>query len=214
MTLRRGNQPATMNIPATPDGPAPPGPRRLGRASARALIRSVSPVFTALFVLLAAGCETSPDASRIGRYVVTAKKAPFYKYGPAQSSGPDSTLPKGQALSVFRQQMGFAQVVLDDGVSGYVASGDLAPAPDAPRELPETRAESRGRKPRWNVPEPDLPEPGPIPGGSIEPRGIEEPLGLPVLPDPDLFAPAGPEGTGQPGDLPASDGEKKPVFRY
>jgi hypothetical protein len=114
------------------------------------------------------------------------------------------TLKQGQALSVFRQQMGFAQVVLDDGVSGYVASSDLEPAPNAPHKLPEEGPEKPPRRSRQQLP--DLPPP--------EMDTVEEPLGLPVLPDPGLFAPLPSEGEGSPEKPSPDSGGERPSFRF
>jgi hypothetical protein len=67
-----------------------------------------------------------------GRYMVTSVKSPFYKYGPAQSFGADFTLPRGQKLTVVENSFGFAKVTTDDGMSGYMPTEDLTPAPPEP----------------------------------------------------------------------------------
>lgn len=86
-----------------------------------------------------AGCATTGGGP--GRYVVTSPKAPFYKYGPAQAFGADFALNRGQQLTVVENSFGFAKVTTDDGITGYMPSDDLAPAPPAP--APQIRAEPR-----------------------------------------------------------------------
>lgn len=123
-----------------------------------------------LGVLGWSGCQTAQEPGPgIGRFAVKTDRAPFFKYGPAQATGPDATLAVGTKLSVFQRSMGFAQVVLDDGRSGFVAASDLAPVA-APE--PEAAPAKRQR------PEP-RPEPVPDLDSSELPLPMTEPLGLP-----------------------------------
>ena len=75
------------------------------------------------------GCAAGGSS---GRYVVTAVKSPFYKYGPAQAFGADFTLPRGQKITVVENSFGFAKVTTDDGIAGYMPTEDLAPVPAEP----------------------------------------------------------------------------------
>jgi len=84
-----------------------------------------SVLFAALGIL--SGCSSGGGAP--GRYVVTSAKSPFYKYGPAQTFGPDFALDRGQKVTVVQSSFGFAKVTTDDGTSGYMPTDDLAPAP-------------------------------------------------------------------------------------
>ncbi len=95
-------------------------------------------VLSAALAILA-GCTTGGGAP--GRYVVTAAKSPFYKYGPAQTFGPDFALDRGQKVTVVESSLGFAKVTTDDGTSGYMATDDLSPAPAEPG--PQVRAPAR-----------------------------------------------------------------------
>lgn len=70
------------------------------------------------------------------RYVVTAPRTGFYKYGPAQTFGPDSQLSQGEELTMMERGFGFSRVMTAHGVTGYVASDDIQLAP------PELRAKS------------------------------------------------------------------------
>jgi hypothetical protein len=86
-----------------------------------------------LALLILNACSTGKPARNLtGRYVVVAQKASFYKYGPAQSFGPDLQLPKGQKLTKLDHSYGFSHVVTDDGTTGYVANEDIRPAPPEP----------------------------------------------------------------------------------
>ena len=91
------------------------------------------PRFVVLFLLSAVlgalgGCATKQV--KIGsRYVVAAPKSAFYKYGPAQSFGPDTTLTKGTVVTMLESTWGFCHVMTESGLGGYVSSDDLKPAP-------------------------------------------------------------------------------------
>lgn len=112
------------------------------------------------------------------RYAVNSQRTLFYKYGPAQATGPDLALYKGQQITMQSRAFGYSRVMTDDGQSGYVATEDLIPAPPPPEPSPtpalasarnnsnRTRSnssgQSHGRRPTHEeesqVPEPDLPK--------------------------------------------------------
>ena len=92
----------------------------------------------AICVLAAAtGCTTASNAEIIaaaksGRlYAVNARSAPFYRYGPQQSNGPDERLPHDTLVALIQPSFGYCKVHLLTGDEGYVASEDLHPAPPA-----------------------------------------------------------------------------------
>lgn len=116
----------------------------------------LSPILLALAV---AACSSQPkaDPGEAGKPVVVAQKvteqvaqqgeekyvavtrdgAPFYQYGPAQPTGPDHYLPKGEVVRCVRQESGFSQVELEMGQTGYIANRYLADAPaPAPPLIP------------------------------------------------------------------------------
>jgi hypothetical protein len=86
-------------------------------------------------VLCGTSCSTpnsaaSGGASNNGQYyVVAAKEAEFYRYGPQQANGPDERLPQGTLVSLVRASFGYSKVQLMNGVQGYVASQDIHAAP-------------------------------------------------------------------------------------
>ena len=82
---------------------------------------------------LLAGCahELAPPGSR---FLVSAQSSQFFKYGPAQSFGADFVLPKGQRVIMLQRSFGFSKVMTEDGITGWVASEELAPAPPEPRK--------------------------------------------------------------------------------
>jgi hypothetical protein len=75
----------------------------------------------------AGGCALKPSGPGSGYYSVTSATAEFYKYGPAQSFGPDLMLKKGERLTMLEHQWGFSRVLTSNGVAGYVASEDIDP---------------------------------------------------------------------------------------
>ena len=84
--------------------------------------------------------ELAPPGSR---FLVSAQSAQFFKYGPAQSFGADFVLPKGQRVIMLDRSFGFSRVMTDDGISGWVASEELSPAPPEPRKV-ATKGGRRG----------------------------------------------------------------------
>ena len=103
-------------------------------------------ISAALLVVLLAGCshELAPPGSR---FLVSAHSAQFYKYGPAQSFGADFVLPKGQRLIMLDRSFGFSRVMTDDGITGWVASEELSPAPPEPRRSVVTASRRGGTAP-------------------------------------------------------------------
>ena len=87
-----------------------------------------TPLITFLAALLILNaCATKPVQPTA--YIVSAPKAAFYKYGPAQSNGPDLLLLKGRKLTLMGRSYGFSEVMTEDGTSGYIANEDIKPAP-------------------------------------------------------------------------------------
>ena len=75
------------------------------------------------------GCATKMSGSKSGYYLVSSPLAEFYKYGPAQSFGPDFTLKKGDKVLMLERSWGFCRVMTDGGISGFISSDDIVPAP-------------------------------------------------------------------------------------
>jgi hypothetical protein len=116
-----------------------------------------APLISLLAALLTLNaCSTvKPHSARTARYVVSASKASFYKYGPAQSFGPDLQLPRGQKLTKLDHSFGFSHVMTDDGTTGYVANEDIKPAP--PEPVAAVSSAPKSKKPhRNNSVEPSL----------------------------------------------------------
>lgn len=115
-----------------------------------------------LIATLLAGCATEvvPAGSK---WTVTAMQTGFYKYGPAQSFGPDLQLPHGTRVTMIQRSFGFSRVMMDTGVTGFVSSDDILPAPPDPepaKPAPKSRSLfSSG--PRHNN------DPLPTPGGPL-----------------------------------------------
>ena len=76
-------------------------------------------------------CETNTVPSG-SHYLVSASKTSFYKFGPAQSFGPDFVLSEGAKVTMLEHSFGFSHVMTEDGTSGFVSTDDLKPAPPGP----------------------------------------------------------------------------------
>ncbi|MEP6671319.1 MAG: hypothetical protein ABJF10_19305 [Chthoniobacter sp.] len=72
-------------------------------------------------------CQSN-DVPSGSHYVVSAKTA-FYKFGPAQSFGPDFVLNEGAKVTILEHAFGFSRVMTEDGTAGFVSTDDLKPAP-------------------------------------------------------------------------------------
>ena len=86
-----------------------------------------------LMLCLAAfsACETNSVPSG-SKYIVSAPKTAFYKFGPAQSGGPDFVLNEGARVTMLEHAFGFSRVMTEDGTAGFVATEDVKPAPPGP----------------------------------------------------------------------------------
>ena len=147
------------------------------------------PLLTSLALLSA--CATK--AVKAGtRYVITAPKTAFYKYGPAQSFGPDTTLTQGTIVTMLESTWGFCHVMTDSGLGGYVSSDDLKLAPPAPAAAPKPALAGNPRAPQFYSGRPKQNTIRPTPGGPLfDVNEVPMPL-------PDNTPPPGP----------------KPKFRY
>lgn len=72
-------------------------------------------------------CESQNTVPSGSKYVV-ANKTSFYKFGPAQSFGPDFVLNEGARITVLEYTSGFTRVMTEDGTAGYVSTDDIKPA--------------------------------------------------------------------------------------
>jgi len=128
----------------------------------------------ALTALLMACATPKGPLPTTDHYWVTASRTPFYHYGPAQATGADFMLMKGQNVTLVKRSYGYSQITTADGQSGYVATDDIGPAPaptptPKPKVIPETEYEHY------------LPPPERNPGDSVRPRDLEPTPGLPIL---------------------------------
>lgn len=88
-----------------------------------------------------AGCETNTVPSG-ARFVVAVPKAAFFKYGPAQTFGPDFLLNQDTEVTMIQHSEGFSHVRTAEGTGGYMYNEDLKPAPPTPPS-PEESASAR-----------------------------------------------------------------------
>ena len=76
--------------------------------------------------------KPKPDEPFTDSYAVIAAQTYFYSFGPAQASGPDFALKKGEPLTLVRRERGFSWVRTEAGREGYVATDQIAPLPPEP----------------------------------------------------------------------------------
>jgi hypothetical protein len=94
--------------------------------------RFLATMFVLACLASLAACTTGGGASVGSRYMVSAPRAQFYKYGPAQAFGADLVLNHGQKVTMLETSFGYSKVMTEEGISGYVASDELEPAPPEP----------------------------------------------------------------------------------
>jgi len=123
-------------------------------------------------LLLLAGCATqSFEPGKEPEFEVIGDFAKFYQAGPGQERGPDATLRTGERFLLVRREMGYSQVRLEDGRTGYVANEEMGPAPETP-ETPSNRR-SGAKKRTSDAEEFEEPAPGEIPDLSVLPEAVE-----------------------------------------
>jgi hypothetical protein len=108
--------------------------------------KSTLPCLVALScLLLLTACETTIPSG--ASYVVAVPRAGFYRYGPAQSFGPDFMLDENTKLTINQYALGFSRVTTDNGMSGYISNDDIKPAPPAPPTAREAASARRKLNP-------------------------------------------------------------------
>jgi hypothetical protein len=170
-------------------------------------------VLTAVAALALGGCASLDETRDVGHYIVSAPQTPMYRYGPAQSFGPDSNLQQNQHVVMIRRDSGYSRVMTDDGQTGYVSTEDLSPAPAPPKP-----AAGRGGGDRF------VARGGGRPGLSSANRHVQEsgPLfdpDLPPLPTQNFEDTGTPHHKSEPKPDDKKSEEKKPAgekpdFRY
>lgn len=82
-----------------------------------------------LLLLFTACSSIEYNSSNCPKMVVVLESTPFYRKGPAQGTGPDLSLAKGDEVEVLRKEFGFSFVRIEDGQNGYIANESIKPAP-------------------------------------------------------------------------------------
>lgn len=72
-------------------------------------------------------CESQNSVPSGSKFVVSANKASFYKFGPAQSFGPDFVLNEGARVTVLEYSFGYSRVMTEDGTAGFISTDDIKP---------------------------------------------------------------------------------------
>jgi hypothetical protein len=137
-------------------------------------VRKLTAITMLFATLLAAGCATGPGTNAGKTYAVTTPKALFYRYGPAQASGPDFALSLGERVTMLSYEYGYSQVTIpENNMTGWVPTNDITPAAPLPKTSPAPLLASRSRHhydeeippgEQPNAPLPEFPESRPPPG--------------------------------------------------
>ena len=93
--------------------------------------RILQSVVTMICFAAFSACETNTVPSG-SKFMVSAPKTAFYKFGPAQSFGPDFVLNEGARVTMLAHSFGISRGMTEDGTSGFVSTDDLKPAPPGP----------------------------------------------------------------------------------
>lgn len=155
------------------------------------------------------GCATKTFAPEVApEYVVIRNASAFYRLGPQQAHGPDTSLRNGTQVKLLRREMGFSLVQLEDLRTGYLANENMAVAPPQSAAQPAPEAEAAAAKKKGKR---DREEESPVYSG---PPTNDTPLPSPNVPPPDLNV--------EPEIVPDTDAmavpeatpDAKPKFRY
>ncbi len=152
------------------------------------------------------GCATETFAPDVApEYVVIRDFSPFYRMGPQQGRGPDTSLRTGTRVKLLRREMGFSLVQLEDLRTGYIANENMTVAPPRPPEQIKQDEEVAAIRKRGGRRGDD----GPLYSG---PQVNDTPLPDPNVPPPDLNV----EPEFVPNNIPAPDATPagRPKFRY
>ena len=168
--------------------------------------RTWSSLLAALVFL--SGCASQTFAPEVApEYVIIRDFSAFYRLGPQQARGADTSLRTGSRVKLLRKEMGFSLVQLEDDLrTGYVANENMAVAPPRPPGEIRKEAEVAALKKRGGSQRGDN---GPVYSG---PQVNDTPLPDPNVPPPDLNV----EPEIVPKNIPAPDATPgaTPKFRY
>jgi len=162
--------------------------------------------FLVFAVFLLGGCATQTFAPEVApEYVVIRDFTPFYRLGPQQGRGPDTSLHAGDRVKLLRREMGFSLIQLEDLRTGYVANENMTVAPPRPPAQVKQEAEIAASKKRGG----HRGDEGPLYSG---PQVNDTPLPDRNVPPPDLNV----EPEIVPKNIPAPDATPTsgPKYRY
>ena len=174
--------------------------QRLKKAAAHGLFLLASGFFLD-------GCATETFAPEVApEYVVIREFSPFYRLGPQQGHGADTSLSTGTRVKLLRRELGYSLVQLEDFRTGYLANENMAVAPPRSTEKANPAAETAAAKNRAGH---SRGNDGPLYSG---PQVNDTPLPDPNVPPPDLNV----EPEIVPKTIPSPDAKPvgPPKFRY
>jgi hypothetical protein len=93
------------------------------------LFRILRSLLLMISLVAFSACESQNSVPSGSKYVVSANKTAFYKFGPAQSFGPDFVLNEGARVTMLEHTFGYSRVMTEDGTAGFVSTDDIKPAP-------------------------------------------------------------------------------------
>jgi hypothetical protein len=96
-----------------------------------------------LVAAVVGACANGPHVPPGTSCEVTSPRAPFYKYGPAQTFGADDMLEHGTRVTLVQRSMGFSRVMLASGVTGYISNDDINPLAPEPSAKPGSTVTNR-----------------------------------------------------------------------
>lgn len=93
-------------------------------------------LLTCLVCALISGCVSSETYSpdQAPEFLILADYTPFYRLGPMQARGPDTTLRAQTRVKLLRKEMGYSLIQLEDSRTGYIPNESMVVAPPRPPE--------------------------------------------------------------------------------
>lgn len=154
-----------------------------------------------LALALAACASSGPQLPPGAKLQVTASRAPFYKYGPAQTFGADDMLAFGTPITLLQRSMGFSRVMQANGTTGYISNDEIGPAIAEKLPAPGTVVTNRKIERVFSAP---------IKRSAVKPTPGDPLFDVSDVPLPMKDEPKPPANAAHPDAPPLPEKEKKP----